>query len=114
MSRLSESNMSFRHHMAAIVVSALLAACSFPRPLPPVDISASPSATAMPALEDVEPTVVYIVPSRTEVVCREVARTGSHIARRECFPRDASRRQSQEAREWLRSGGVEGSVSVIQ
>lgn len=53
-------------------------------------------------------------PSSSEVVCREVRITGSHLPKERCATRARSRREAQEAREWLRSGGLDGSVSVVQ
>ena len=52
-------------------------------------------------------------PMDSDVVCRRVTPTGSHLSKQRCDRRSSLRRQRQEAQEWLRSDGLDGSVSGV-
>ena len=103
-----------RSHWMGLCVTLLAAGCSILRQSASVDPLPEISIAGSPTLEDADGMTVTVMPSESSVVCQEVRRTGSHMVRKECRPRAESRLRSIEAREWLRSGGTEGSVSVVQ
>ena len=52
-------------------------------------------------------------PMDSAVVCRRITPTGSHLSKQRCDRRSSLRRQREEAQEWLRSDGLDGSVSGV-
>lgn len=52
-------------------------------------------------------------PADDDVICVKEKTTGSHIATNRCYTREQQRRQNEEAAEWLRSGGLRGSVAEV-
>jgi hypothetical protein len=80
------------------------------------ELAATYDPTALQQIRDGarQVTVASAPVSHGTVVCREVKRTGSHMARERCVTRQQSRQESTEAKEWMRSGGQKGSVSVVQ
>ena len=51
--------------------------------------------------------------SDSDLVCRNERRPGSHISERHCYTRAALRQRSDEAQEWLRTGGAAGSITEV-
>ena len=105
--------------VAALASVFLLAACAAqPEPivtaqLEPVDPSAQYDPEVLQEIKTNAKTVAIAPQLESEVVCQRVTPTGSHISERRCYSKQALRRQSEEAQEWLRSGGMRGSISEV-
>jgi hypothetical protein len=99
-----------------VVVSvSLLAACTHQ---PKTAALSADDATKLPEAvlgDDVEIVAIEAsVDSEDTIYCKKVRRTGSFMRREYCVTRADSQRSSLEARKWLRSGGLEGSVTTVR
>lgn len=92
---------------------ALLAACAAQPESPPV-LPAGADAATVQQLKD-NARVVEIAPeSGSNVLCKEVRQTGSYVMRKRCVSRAESQAEAREAKEWYRTGGSQGSISVVK
>ena len=82
-------------------------------PVEPTEAAAQYDPEVLQEIKTNARTVAIAPQVESDVVCQRVTPTGSHISERRCYTRQALRRQSEEAQEWLRSGGLRGSVSEV-
>jgi len=80
---------------------------------------AAPQASAAYTAEELRASAkqVGIQPpsfSGDDVVCRKETRVGTHVRRERCFRRGELGEATRNAQEWLRSGGFQGSPTVVR
>lgn len=99
----------------------VLASCATQQDMPAVaeaSDEAGEQVNDAQALEEVEINARQVnlaeVPSDSDVICERVAQTGSHLPKRVCTTRQTRRAETEEAQEWLRSGGERGSLTTVR
>ena len=104
---------------ALLVNSVLVLACA-PQPQLPqlvqpesADFAEQFDPQTLQEIRVTAKTVALARPTDSDVICREVTPTGSHISKQRCDRRSALRRQREEAQKWLRTDGLDGSVSGV-
>jgi len=101
------------------VSSALILACTTQPQLPQLVESDSADSAELidpQLLSEIRVTAKAVAlspPMDSDVGCRRITPTGSHLSKRRCDTRSSLRRQREEAQEWLRSDGLDGSVSGV-
>ena len=107
--------------LVALMGSGLLAACAAQQ-----DMSGSADAQQANAAEapdsetlqeirlNAEQVALTRPPRESDVVCQRIAPTGSHIPQRRCVTRTALREETEQAQEWLRSGGTRGAITEVR
>jgi hypothetical protein len=103
----------FRVLSVVVPSFALLAACAVQPKAPPVEAAATEAAT-LQQIKDNARVVDIAAESASNVDCREVRQTGSYVMRKRCVSRAQAQAEAREAKEWYRTGGREGSVSVVK
>ena len=104
---------------AGLWLVLLLTACAAQQPEPEPTQLAAAVAHDPQILQEIKVNAktVVLLPARSsaddEVICVREKTTGSHIATDRCYTREQQRRQNAEAQEWLRSGGLSGSVAEV-
>ena len=107
---------------ALLVSIVFLAACAAQREAPetaqlePVEVAAQHDPQTLQEIKlNAETVALGQAPrdSDSEVVCRKETRPGSHISERRCYTRAALRQRTDEAQEWLRTGGAAGSLTEV-
>jgi hypothetical protein len=104
---------------AGLWLVILLTACAAEQPAPEPALLVTAVAHDPQTLQEIKVNVktVAMLPTRPsaddDVICVREKTTGSHIATDRCYTREQQRRRNSEAQEWLRSGGLSGSVSEV-
>jgi len=104
----------------AVLLSALLAGCagqqevSGDAALQANDAEAPDAETLQEIKLNAEQVALTRPPQDSDVVCERVVPTGSLIPQRRCVTRAALREETEQAQEWLRSGGSRGAVTEVR
>ncbi len=104
---------------AGLWLVLLLTACAGQQPAPDATQLVAAVADDPQTLQEIKVNAktVALLPARPpaddDVICVEEKTTGSRIATNRCYTREQQRRQNEEAQEWLRSGGLSGSVAEV-
>ena len=115
--------MELNRIMALVVLmgSGLLAACAAQQDMSESADAQHSSAAEAPDSEtlqeiriNAEQVALTRPPQESNVVCERITPTGSHIPQRRCVTRAALREETEQAQEWLRSGGTRGSVTEVR
>ena len=107
--------------LVAILGSGLLAACAAQQEMSESADAAQASAGEAPdsgTLQEIKLSAEQVslapAPQESDVVCERVVPTGSLIPKRRCVTRAALREETEQAQEWLRSGGTRGAITEVR